>query len=188
MGMDTSVATRGRGWRIGAWSAAAALLLAPALAMQMTDEVRWGLEDFAVAAALILAVGVPLELAVRMTANGAYRVAAAVALGTGFLLVWSNLAVGFIGSEDNPANLLIFGVVGVAIAGAVLARFRARGMALAMLATALAQALAAGAAAAAGWAPAEPGWPREIALLTLVFCGLWLIAAALFRRAARAQR
>ena len=39
-----------------------------------------------------------------MTGNSAYRAAVGVAIAAAFILVWMNLAVGIIGSEDNPAN------------------------------------------------------------------------------------
>ena len=62
------------------------------------------------------------------------------------MLVWINLAVGIIGSEDNPANLMYGGVLAVGVAGAVAARFRPGGMARALAATALAQ----------GWSAQSP--------------------------------
>jgi hypothetical protein len=166
------------------WSAAALGLLLPLAAMQVTDEVNWGAGDFAVAGALVLGVGVTYELAARTTGNGAYRAAVAVALAAAFILVWINLAVGIIGTEDNPANLMYGGVLAVGIVGAVLARCRPRGMARALLATALAQAAAAVAAVIGGWGyPASP--PLELALLNGGFAALWLASAWLFRKAAR---
>jgi hypothetical protein len=120
---------------------------------------------------------------------GAYRAAVAVALAAAFGLVWINLAVGIIGTEDNPANLLYAGVLAVGIVGAVLARGRPEGMARALFATALAQAGAGAAAAIAGWGhPASP--PLELALLNGGFAALWLASAWLFRKAgfARASR
>ena len=133
---------RGRGrasrWRIVGWSVAGLGLLLPLAAMQVTDEVNWGAGDFAVAGALVLGVGVTYELAARATGNGAYRAAVAVALAAAFILVWISLAVGVIGSEGDPANLMYGGVLAVGIVGAVLARGRPRGMARALLATALA--------------------------------------------------
>jgi hypothetical protein len=71
----------------------------------------------------------------------AYRVAVGIALAAAFLLVWMNLAVGIIGSEDNPVNLMYFGVLAIFILGATIARLRPQGMARALFATALAQAL-----------------------------------------------
>jgi hypothetical protein len=49
-----------------------------------------------------------------------------------------NLAVGIIGSEDNPANLMYGGVLAVGIIGAIIARFEPHGMARALVATTLA--------------------------------------------------
>jgi hypothetical protein len=83
------------------------------------------------------------ELAARMTGNSAYRAAVGVAVAAAFILVWMNLAVGIIGTEDNPANLMYGGVLAVGIIGALIARFQPDGMARALFATALAQALVA---------------------------------------------
>ena len=102
-------------WRIAAWGAAAALLLLPLCAMQVTDAVVWDLADFVVAGALVVGVGVTYELAARMIGNSAYRAAVGVALAAVFILVWGNLAVGIIGSEDNPANVMYGGVLAVGI-------------------------------------------------------------------------
>jgi hypothetical protein len=159
-----------------AWSAAAVVLLLPLVAMQVTDEVDWDLADFLFAGALLLAAGVGYELVVRRTSDRAYRAAAAVALGAAFLLVWANAAVGVIGSEDNPANLMYWGVPAVAIAGALVARLRAAGMALVMVATAAAQVLVDVIAVVSGMGFAGP--------VTLFFAALWLLSGWLFRKAA----
>ena len=53
---------------------------------------------------LAVAAG-PYELAARMTGNSAYRTGG-IAVAAAFILVWMNLAVGVIGTEDNPLNLL----------------------------------------------------------------------------------
>jgi hypothetical protein len=121
--------------------ATAFILLLPLLAMQFTDEVVWGLADFAVAGALLFGTGLTYELVARKGGNIAYRVAVGVALAAALLLVWLNLAVGVIGSEDNPTNLMYGGVLAVGIIGAIIVRFQSHGMARALFATALAQAL-----------------------------------------------
>ena len=174
-------------WRMAAWGTAAALLLLPLLAMQVTDEVNWDLADFAFAGALVIGVGVTYELAARMTRGRAYRAAVGIALAAAFILVFANAAVGVIGSEDNPANSLYFGVLAVGIAGALMARFRPAGMARALVATALAQALAAGIALVGGMAPPGSGPQLDILLLTAFFVALWLTSAWLFWKAAREQ-
>lgn len=175
---------RGNRWRMAAWSAAALLLLLPLIAMQFTDEVVWGVGDFATFGALLLAVGLPYELAVRKTGDSAYRAAVGVALVAAFLLVWINLAVGIIGDEGNPANLMYVVVLAIGVIGAVIARFRPREMSRALFATALAQASAAMVALIAGWGAPENG-PLELVGLNGFFVALFAGSALLFRKAAR---
>jgi hypothetical protein len=168
---------RGGLWRIGVWGGAAALLLAPLIAMRFTDEVKWTGSDFATFAVMLALPLAGLELAMRASASFAYRAAVAVALGAAFLMTWVNLAVGIIGDEDNLLNLLFFGVLAVGIVGAVIARFRPAGMARALMAMALAQALIAVLAliTQAGLAPV---------VLTGAFAAPWLASAWLFGKAA----
>jgi hypothetical protein len=165
-------------WRITGWGLAASLLLLPAVAMRFTPEVNWTAFDFVFAAALIGGVGVAFEVAVRMTRSVPYRSGVAVALAAAFLLVWVNGAVGMIGSEDNPFNLLFLGVIALALAGAIAARFRAAGTARAMIAAAVAQ----GAIGVAGMAADLRG-----GVLSAALAGLGLLSAALFRKAASAD-
>lgn len=117
------------------------ILLLPLLAMLFTDQVVWDLSDFIVAGALIFGTGLAYELVAKRGGTMAYRVAVGIALAAAFLLVWINLAVGIIGSEDNPINLMYFGVPAIGILGATIARLRPQGMARALITTALAQAL-----------------------------------------------
>ena len=177
---------RGSRWRIAVWGTAAFLLLLPLVAMRFTDEVTWDETDFAVIGAMLAVACGTYELAARMTGNSAYRAAVGVAVAAAFILVWMNLAVGIIGTEDNPANLMHGGVLAVGIIGTVIARFQPHGMARALVATALAQALVAVIAVIAGMGyPASP--PLEILGVTALFTVLWLIPAWLFRNAAREQ-
>lgn len=166
-------------WRAVVWGGAAALLLLPLVAMQFSPEVDWSLADFVMFGGMLLVACGSYELATRQSRHTAYRAAAAVALATGFALVWINLAVGIIGSEGHPANLVYAGVLAVAIAGALLARLRPAGMASALDVTALAQVLA----SAVAWAAGE----TAAALFSLLFALPWLVSAGLFRRAAAAQ-
>lgn len=103
-----------------------------------------------------------------------------LALGTALVLVWINLAVGIIGSEDNPANLMYLGVLAVGVVGAMHGRFQPQGMARALYATALAQALVAMIALAAGWGFGVP------LILNGIFVALW-VGSALLTRADRRQ-
>lgn len=174
-------APRGNGWRVAVWGAAACLLLLPLVAMQFTAEVKWTGSDFALWGVMLGIACGTYELATRMTRNSAYRAAVAVAVAAAFLLVWIDLAVGIIGAENNPANLMFAGVIAVGIIGGAIARFQAPGMARALVAMAVAQAVVAAIALVRGLAD-EPG---IIFSLTGFFVALWLGSAWLFRKAAR---
>ena len=174
---NTENSTRRQGrWRKAVWAAAACLWLLPMFAMQFTTEVKWDQIDFIVWGVMLLAAAGAYELAVLMTHNTTYRIAVGISVVATFLLVWITLAVGVIGTADNPANLLCLGVLAVGISGVLIARFRPSGMALAMVATALAQTLVAVIALTAGLG--------HTFFLTGIFVALWLTSAHLFRRAA----
>jgi hypothetical protein len=174
MAETAGLGRRGFPWRLLGWGTAAALLLLPMVAMQFTDEVNWGPFDFVFVGLLFGSVGLAFELTVRASGNWAFRGGVAVTLAAAFLTVWINGAVGMIGPEDNPYNLLFLGVVVIALFGAIIARFRPAGMAAASLVAAVAQA---GLGAAGLSADLRGG------ILSTGFALLWLLAAALFRKA-----
>lgn len=164
-------------WRIAGWGTAAIMLLLPFISMQFTDEVDWSLFDFIFFGSMLGAAGGTFELAARMTPDRAYRAAAGVALAAAFILIWVNGAVGIIGNEENPANLMFYGVLAIGIIGAVLARHKPGAMARAMVATAIAQAMVAVIALIAGLDPNLP--------VTVFFVAWWCIAAWLFSKSDR---
>lgn len=163
--------------RTAAWSAAAALWLAPWVAMQFTPEVRWSPADFVVFGVMLLTVGGGLELAFRRSRDRAWRAGVAVALATAFLLVWIHGAVGLVGAGVPAGGLAVLAVPAAGLLGALRARFRPPGMARAMLAAAAAQAALAGLAWATKSAPA--------AGLTAAMVLPWLVSARLFLAASR---
>ena len=166
-------------WRIVPWAVAALLLLLPAVAMRFGDEVTWTASDFIFMGVMLFGACGVFELAARMSGNNAYRAAVAIAVVATVLLIWINLAVGIIGSENNPANQMFFGVIVIGLIGAFLARFEAEGMARALAVTGIAQALTAVAAMVMG----HFTW-----ILVGFFCALWFGSASLFRKAARDQQ
>ncbi len=175
--MQQGSAGRGNPCRLAVWGTAAGLLLLPAIAMQLGAEgVHWTASDFVVMGLLLGSCCAAYEVATRMSGNTAYRLGFAIAILLGLLLVWINLAVGIIGGEGNPANLVFAGVLLVGAVGALLARLRAAGMARAMVATGIAQMVAGGYALVLG--------SMEGGILSAFFAALWLASAALFRRAA----
>ena len=170
-----TVARRGNAFRPYIWGGAALLLCIPLVAMQFTDEVDWDLFDFVVMGILLGGACAAYELGARLSGHWAYRGGFAVAILGGFLMTWVNLAVGIVGNEDNPVNLLFFAILIVGAIAAPLGRFRARGMARAMQATAIAQGLVTAYIAIAGH-----GYTFVLAGF---FIALWLSAAHLFLRA-----
>lgn len=163
-------------WRVVMWGAAAFLLALPAIAMQFTGEVAWGFRDFMIMGSMLAIACSICELAARISTSGAYRIAVSIAVGAAFLTVWANLAVGMIGSEANPYNLVFAGVIGVALLGSILVRFEAEGMMRVMMLTAVIQ----GSASALGLTADTRG-----AIFSMAFSGLWLLSALLFRVASR---
>lgn len=170
--------------RIAAWIGAAVLLLVPLAAMQFTDEVAWTLSDFAVFAILLAGTLAAFEFVLRRTADRFYRIAAGTALAAGFLLVWINGAVGIVGSESNPLNRVYAAVIAVALIGALLARFRPRGMAIAMRVAAAAQVTATGVALSRSLGPGSDVSVGAPVALTSIIVALWLVSAWLFARSA----
>ena len=79
-----------------AWCVAAALLVAPAIAMLFTREVNWGAEDFAALALMIGVGGAAAELGLRAVRKPVRRAMLLAAIALAFLLVWAELAVGIL--------------------------------------------------------------------------------------------
>lgn len=182
---NNSVDSNGPSWRLIGWAAAAALLCLPWVAMQFTDEVNWERSDFVIFGAMLLVAGLSLEVASRISVNRTYRVAAGVTIAGAFFLFWSNGAVGVIGNENNPANLLYVAVFGVIVLGALLSRLGARGMSIALFLAALAQILVPLVAWLARIGPAEALARPGVWIITAMFVAIWIAAALLFRTAAR---
>jgi len=169
--------------------ATALILLLPLAAMQFSADVNWSLFDFVVAGALLFGSGLTFELIARKGGNVAYRVAVGVAVAAALLLVWVNLAVGIIGSENNPVNLLYVAVLLVAVIGAAIARLRPRGMALAMFATAFALALVPVIALIIGKTQTrmlEPPGVLGVFALNGFFATLFVVSGLLFRHSCAA--
>ena len=172
-------------WRLVLWSVPTGLLITPAVMMRQGAEGwLWSPFDFMFAAVLLYGTTALIDLAIRKGGSVAYRLGAALAVLVSFLLVWVNGAVGVIGNEDNPANLVFVGIIFVALAGSALARFEARGMARATLAAFALTALIAAATPVFGWGADEPPGTSGLTVLIAGFAALWGLSSALFAKAA----
>jgi hypothetical protein len=115
----------------------------------------------------------------QASGSRAYRAGVGVALVTSLLTVWTTIV------RDDGNGMNFFLLIMAAAVGAFAARFRAAGMARAMVGVAIMQALLAIAIATAPSSAAVP----DITSRTLLWCGtatiLWLTSAAFFRTAAK---
>ena len=166
-------------WRIAMWGGAIVLLSLPAFAMQFTSEVNWTARDFITMGAMLLIACSAIEIGARMSKNLFYRAGVIVAVGTGFVTVWVNLAAGMIQSERNPINLVFLGVLAISVLGACVVRFAAGGMARTMLVAGIAQASIAVYVAVAALDN------HYTSMLIGLFALPWWLSAGLFRAAAK---
>ncbi len=83
-------------WRFAYGIGAALVLLAPAIAMQLTPEVNWGASDFAVGALLLGLLGLGLDLAVRAPRHLRFALAGLAVVAV--IAIWTELAVGIFGT------------------------------------------------------------------------------------------
>ncbi len=163
----------------------AAVLALPALAMAFnlgvpdpgsgTDGVNWGPMDFAIMGVLLLGSGLLFEYASGRAATVPHRAAVGIAVLAGLGLIWVNLAVGMIGDEGNPANLMYILVLFVGLVGAAVARFEPREASIAMFATAAAHVVVVAIALIANLGP-------ELRA-DVFFITAWVASALLFRQA-----
>jgi len=164
--------------------ATVAILMIPFVGMQISNDWNWSLFDFIVMGALIFGTGLAYVLISRKGGTTAYRFAVGMALAAAFLLVWINLAVGVIGSEDNPANLMYFGVLAIGFIGAIIAELRPHWMARVLFTMAFAQALVP-VIALIIWKPQVTSGVVGVLTLNGFFVVLFVGSALLFRNAAR---
>ncbi|NMB80313.1 MAG: hypothetical protein GYA14_00665 [Ignavibacteria bacterium] len=160
------------------------ILSIPFFAMQFGNEVNWSLMDFIVAGILLSGSGLIFLFLTYNAGNKTYKIATAIAVGTALLMIWANLAVGIIGNEDNPANIMYLWVLGVGTVGAVISWFKPKGMSYALLATAIAQVIVVVIAYIEGNGETFSEL-RELITVNGFFIALWVISSQLFRKAAQ---
>ncbi|MBI1400740.1 hypothetical protein [Hyphomonas sp.] len=88
----------------------------------------WGLVDFLVAGGLITAFGGVFVMGLRASNSWSYRAGFALALLTGLAVIWSALAVGIVGDEGDPADLMYAAILFGGFVAACAVRFSPGGM------------------------------------------------------------
>src|SRR3990167_10151773 len=165
------------------WAIVVVLILIIPLAMQFTNEVQWN-EAVAYGVLLMVAGGFYelwqwLKMRTRV-----YRIAFGVGLAGVFLLGWVSGAVGIIGSENQPVNLMYWAVPAVLLIGSLISGFNPRGMARTLFAAALVQILV---PVIALIISPEVSWGNAgvigVFIFNSIFAVLFLGSALLFRRA-----
>ena len=159
------------------------ILLIPAAAMVFKVEGwAWSPGDFIIFWLVLASAVAAYKFIVSKAPNSAYRFAAGLGVITGVVLVWINGAVGLIGSEDNPANVLYAGVLAVGLIGAAIARLQPLGMARALFATAIAQFLVP-VVAVIVWRPDFSPGVMQVFTLNFFFVLMFAGSGLLFRHA-----
>ncbi|MCK0110567.1 hypothetical protein MWU75_00200 [Ornithinimicrobium sp. F0845] len=116
------------------------------------------------------------------TGTSAYRLGLLVTVGTAALLVLGAGALGIVGSGGR-ADLLYGAVLAVLVLGALLARFRARGMAVTLVAAAVATVAVTVGVLVAVVPGRDDVSVLDLVGLTMMYAGLFGLAAWLFGRA-----
>ena len=160
---------------------ATVLVLVPLVAMQFTVEVDWSLSDFVIAWLLLFSAGVGYMLLARASSSLLWRAAVALTVGTSLFLVWANLAVGLIGSENNPFNLWYMLLVAVVFLGSIFSRLRPQAMARVLFAAAGLQLLITIMALLSGQQHIPESSVVEILAVNGFFVMLWVGAGGLFQ-------
>ena len=159
-----------------------AFLIIPLIATNTVEGFNWDPLDFVFAFVLIAGAGFAFLLLSSIEKNLLYKGAWALTVLTAFLLIWINAAVGLLGGEDNPANLLYGAVLAILFLGTIGTGAKARGMSVVVFLAAVTQLLVP-AVAFLIWQPSVTGDLIRVVAISSFFGVLWLGAALLFRRA-----
>ena len=159
------------------------VLMIPLISMLWSDQINWDVSDFIIVGAILVGIAIVYEVIIRKSAQVKYRVAVGIGLLGALLLFWVNGAVGIIGHEGQDANMLFGVLLVVGLVGALISRFRPRGMSITLYLVALLQILVT-VAALIIWPPSQISWSPSVIgvfLLSSFFALLFVISGKLFR-------
>lgn len=170
--------------RFTIWAIITTLIIIIILTKQFISKIEWN-ETIAYIL-IILTIGAIYELwQLLKIHNRTYRIALSVGIFGAFLILRVNGAVGIIGSEDNPANLMYWVVLLIMLIGSLISRFKEHWMSLTFFSAAIVQILIP-IFALFIW-PATVSWGEAgimgVFIFNSVFAGIFIISALFFQHA-----
>ncbi|MBO6793810.1 MAG: hypothetical protein JJ895_07865 [Balneolaceae bacterium] len=159
------------------------IIMIPLIAMQFTSEVVWTTSDFIIAWTILFSIGFAFQAIGKRAKNSSYKFATGIAAFTTLFVIWSNLAVGIIGNEDNPLNLMYFGVVLLMVFGSYIAQLKAKAMSKVLFASAVLHALVS-IIGLSIFSTQNPGYTIvNIAIINVVLVTMWAVSGLLYGKA-----
>jgi hypothetical protein len=160
---------------------ALALLMVPLVASRVVEGWHWRAGSFVFVYVLFFGTGMAYALIARKMDAWSYKAGVGLALVAGFALGWSNMVQ--VADSGHPENLVYYSVLAVGVVGALLARLKARGLALTLFA------MAATLAVIALLLPS--GAPPDMALRMAIGHGVYVVlftaSGLMFRHASLAK-
>lgn len=111
----------------------ALLMLIPFTVSLFSEEMEWSPFDYALIWTLLFLTGLTYSFITRNSKDAVYRLAVGLGVVSGLMLTWVNLAVGLIGSEDNPINLSYMFILATGILASFIVRFKSIAMTVVMV-------------------------------------------------------
>ncbi|HEX9202115.1 MAG TPA: hypothetical protein VF865_21335 [Acidobacteriaceae bacterium] len=158
-----------------------ALLMVPLVASQIVPGWNWNAGSFVIVYVLFFGTGMAYALIARKMGAWSYKAGVGMALVAGFALGWSNMVQ--VADSGHPENLVYYSVLAVGVVGALLARLKARGLALTLFAMAATLALIAVMLPSG----APPDMARRMAVGHGVYVVLFVASGLMFRHASLAE-
>ena len=153
------------------------LLMVPLVASRLVEGWNWPARAFVIVYVLFFGTGMAYALIARRMGAWSYKAGVGVALAAGFALGWSNMVQ--VADSGHPENLVYYSVLAVGVVGALLARLKARGLALTLFAMAATLALIAVMLPSG----APPDMAQRMAVGHGVYVVLFIASGLMFRHA-----
>lgn len=163
----------------------ALLLIIPIIGSMTVEGWNWDTFDFVFAYVVFFMTFFAIEMVVKHSKNGTFRMAVAVQVVTMLALLWINGAVGIIGNEGNVVNVWYLAIIALGFLGPLLTRMKGNAMSYVLFTMAVIQ-MAIPTVAAIVFRPiaAEPPGVIGIFFLNGFFALAWVASGLMYRNAA----